>query len=46
MTMNASPWAIPGEWHWLLADPKPLPFFPCKGRLGIFKVEMPEGVES
>ena len=37
----ASPWAIPGQWHWVLADPKPLPFFPCKGRLGIFKVEYP-----
>jgi len=36
-----SPWAIPGEWHWQLAGARPLPFHPCKGRLGIFKVEYP-----
>lgn len=41
MRDSASPWAIPGQWHWILADARPLPFFTCKGRLGIFKVEYP-----
>ena len=35
---SASPWAAAGQWHWLLADAKPLPFFACKGSLGFFKV--------
>lgn len=30
-----------GTWHWLLAAALPLPFHPCKGRLGVFKVEYP-----
>lgn len=42
ITNSPSPWAEPGRRHWLLADPKPLPFFPCKGRLGLFPVEYPQ----
>jgi hypothetical protein len=33
-----SAWAQEGCWHWLLANPRPLPFVPYKGRLGLFKV--------
>lgn len=42
---SASPWAIPGEWHWLLANARPLPFWACKGRLGVFDVEYPYPLE-
>lgn len=43
---HASPWAIPGHWHWVLAGARPLPFFSCKGRLGIFKVEYPNSLAA
>lgn len=33
-----SAWAEPGRWHWLLAEAKALPFVPCKGFLGFWKV--------
>jgi hypothetical protein len=36
-----SPWAEPGEWHWLLADPRPVPV-PCRGSLGLWRP--PEGL--
>lgn len=39
-------WAMPGQWHWVLADARPLPFWPCKGRLGIFKVEYPHELST
>lgn len=42
----ASPWAEPGVFHWLLAEAKPLPFHPCKGRLGFFKVDYPHEVPA
>lgn len=30
---SESPWAIPGQWHWILDDPQPLPEpIPCEGR--------------
>jgi len=38
---SLSPWAIPGEWHWVLADARPLPFYPCLGRLGLFPASHP-----
>lgn len=38
---NESPWAFPGEHHWHVTDARPLPFHPCKGRLGIFEVSYP-----
>ena len=41
-----SPWAIPGQWHWVLADARPLPFQACKGRLGIWKAEYPHEVSE
>ncbi|OLN31307.1 hypothetical protein DVDV_0095 [Desulfovibrio sp. DV] len=36
---HVSPWAARGQWHWLIADAKLLPFMPCKGRLGFFRVD-------
>lgn len=33
---HASPWAVPGCFHWVLANPRALPFTPCKGALGLF----------
>ena len=35
-----SPWSIPGDWHWLLADPEPLGPIPYQGRQGLFDVEV------
>lgn len=35
---SASPWAIDGYWHWLLADPKPYTRpVPAKGQLGLWE---------
>jgi ASCH domain len=35
---SASPWAIPGNWHWLLTDPVPLPEpIPARGRLSLWQ---------
>jgi hypothetical protein len=35
---SPSPWAEPGDWHWLLADPVPLPEpFPARGKLGLWQ---------
>ena len=40
ITGSASPWALPGCYHWVLDDPflyaEPIPF---KGRLGLWKFE-------
>lgn len=33
-----SPWAIPTAWHWVLANPRPLPFHAVTGALGLFNV--------
>lgn len=42
-----SPWAERGEgiWHWCIERARPLPFHPCKGRLGFFPVDYPYAVE-
>lgn len=37
--VSESPWAAEGQWHWELADPRPVPFVPMKGRLGLMEVE-------
>lgn len=40
----ASPWAGDGpgaEWHWVLANPRRVPFVPMKGTLGLFEVAWP-----
>lgn len=36
---HPSRWAIPDHWHWVLANPRPLPFQPMKGKLGIFHAD-------
>lgn len=33
---HPSRWAMPDHWHWVLTDPKPLPFRRCPGNLGLF----------
>lgn len=38
---NLSPWFF-GKFGFELAEAKPLPFQPCKGRLGFFEVDYPE----
>ena len=40
---SASPWAIAGNWHWLLDDPRPL-LMPIRatGRLGLWTCEVAE----
>jgi hypothetical protein len=35
-----SPWAMDGCYHFLLKNPRSLPFVPMPGRLGIFNVEV------
>ena len=35
---SSSPWAEEGMWHWVLADPEPLPFVKVRGNLGLFNV--------
>ena len=37
VTSSSSPW-FAGRFGFVLRDPKPLPFYPCKGRLGFFDV--------
>lgn len=39
---HVSPWCAPGQWHWRMASARPLPFMPCKGRLGFFAVDYAE----
>lgn len=35
---RCSPWAMRGQWHWVLSDVRPLPKpVPCKGALGLWK---------
>jgi ASCH domain len=35
---SPSPWARPGRWHYVLANPRPLPFTPARGKLGLFEL--------
>jgi hypothetical protein len=43
---SPSRWARPGQWHWELANPRPLPTpIPLRGRLGLFEVDV-EGLEG
>lgn len=35
ITTSDSPW-FTGEYGFILHNPRPLPFFPCKGKLGFF----------
>ena len=37
---SGSEWAEPDSWHWVLANPRPLPEpIPAKGKLGLWNVE-------
>lgn len=38
---SPSRWARPGQWHWELANARPLPRpIPIRGRLGLFEVDV------
>lgn len=37
-----SRWAASGQWHWLLANARPLPFEPMSGQRGLFRVGEPD----
>lgn len=39
VTEYNSPWLV-GSYGFLLANPKPMEFRPCKGRLGFFNIEL------
>ena len=39
---SESPWAMPGQWHWLLANPRELPFQKMRGQRGLFHVGEPD----
>jgi hypothetical protein len=42
---SCSPWGQPGQYHWQLANVRPLPEpVPCKGALGLWR--LPEDVEK
>ncbi|MGE4194684.1 MAG: RNA-binding protein [Pseudodesulfovibrio sp.] len=47
LTDSGSCWASPerGTFHWLLGNRKALPFHPCKGSLGLFRIEYPYPLE-
>jgi hypothetical protein len=34
---SCSPWAEPGQWHWILKDPQPCDPRPARGRLGLWR---------
>ena len=37
VTRSDSPW-FQGEYGFVLKDPQPLPFYPCRGKLGFFRL--------
>ena len=38
---SESEWAIPGQWHWLLTEPRPFDTpIPAKGKLGLWTCEV------
>jgi hypothetical protein len=37
VTDSESNWAFPGEWHWLLRNPRAIKPIPCNGKLGLWK---------
>jgi hypothetical protein len=39
-----SPWSAPGHVHWVLENPRPLQFLPCRGRQHLFAVDYPPRV--
>lgn len=43
---SQSPWAMSNQWHWLVANPRPLAFHPWKGQRGLFEVDLQEMLRS
>jgi len=43
---QVSSWAAPGQWHWQIAEARPLPFMQCKGQLGFFRVDYRPGADA
>lgn len=39
-----SAWAIPGHVHWFVEDARPVPWYPCKGKQGIWYLNYPHEV--
>jgi hypothetical protein len=37
---SKSPWHQSGNWGWVLANPRPLPFRECKGAVGFFRPQI------
>lgn len=37
---SKSPWFSPGDWGWVLADARTLPFRECKGKVGLFRPDI------
>jgi hypothetical protein len=44
---HPSRWAMDGHFHWILANPRPLPFVELAGKLGLWEtgLEIPAGFE-
>lgn len=41
---SKSPWAMPDHHHWLSEDARPVPWHPCRGKLGIWYLDYPHEV--
>lgn len=41
---HESPWAQPNAWHWVVKNPRRVPFVPMKGTLGLFEVTWPSDI--
>lgn len=41
MRDHSSPWAWPGQWHWILENARPVAPLAVKGQLGLFDVAVP-----
>jgi len=46
VTDSKSPWAAPGRTHFVVANPRRVPFHPVKGMLGLFEVPWPPATTS
>lgn len=45
VSVSSSPWFV-GDYGFVIADARPLPFFACRGALGFWKCEYPEALLS
>lgn len=39
-SLEWSPWMF-GPWGWVLENPEPIEFVPCRGKLGLFDIDIP-----